>query len=465
MQWPPIQHPSMIFGNPGSQIVLVTLWTPATEVLKYADKDIFALSAPLYSRKRGISPLIRTLLSNKNIRYVLVTGADLDGVGDALSALFVSGVKHHQIVGTDVVIDDEISLASIRSMIANVSLVDLRTIKGKQWKKINEVVASLQRLPSYGKAEHFALPKIDPPTTMPSTDGGFFVHGRTLFEAHVKILQMILRFGEIKRHTAGEHTKDLAGVHVVIDSIDFDRRLPFTKKEGVAYQQQILNGKAKGVPYSYGKRLRSWFGTDQLDDVVRLLQKNAYTRKGVLQLWDATDDLKNNSCPGVMYAHVAIVNHKTVLTVHVRCMEATQGIAQTVFGFAGIQEYIAEKTGFEAGGMIVAVDCAYVEANASKRTAGYVAKHLDEVTAVKHDDPRGNLVISVMNGVILVTHVSRDDKVLGEWRGRTAKEIYRQLASQSVLFDAYHMFDIGAELQKAQIALKEGKTYHQDRSL
>ena len=80
-------------------------------------------------------------------------------------------------------------------------------------------------------------------------------------------------------------------------------------------------------------------------------------------------------------------------------------------------------------------------------------------------DPHGNIVIRTENKTIRAMHVNQNGKAIDEFTGSTAKEVYRKIASNIAISMIYHALDIGAELQKAETAIKEGKKYVQDRPL
>jgi hypothetical protein len=80
-------------------------------------------------------------------------------------------------------------------------------------------------------------------------------------------------------------------------------------------------------------------------------------------------------------------------------------------------------------------------------------------------DPHGNLVIRVEGGEIKVIHLSSRGSVLEEISGDNAKELFKKIASTNKISMIYHALDIGAELQKAEIALKKGVKYVQDKNL
>ncbi len=80
-------------------------------------------------------------------------------------------------------------------------------------------------------------------------------------------------------------------------------------------------------------------------------------------------------------------------------------------------------------------------------------------------DPHGNIVIRTENKKIVVNHFDQDGKLLDEFTGSTAKELYRKIDSEDRISMLYHALDIGAELYKAEQALKQGRKYEQDKPL
>lgn len=80
-------------------------------------------------------------------------------------------------------------------------------------------------------------------------------------------------------------------------------------------------------------------------------------------------------------------------------------------------------------------------------------------------DPHGNIVIRTENNFIIVNHFDQEGKLLDEFKGSTAKELYRKIDSEDRISMLYHALDIGAELFKAEQALKQGKKYEQDKPL
>jgi len=75
-------------------------------------------------------------------------------------------------------------------------------------------------------------------------------------------------------------------------------------------------------------------------------------------------------------------------------------------------------------------------------------------------DPRGNFVIRLENGKIVVHHYTPQGDRIGKFAGKTAKELLRQLESFISLIS--HATYLGRELQRAEDALRKGERYVQD---
>ena len=74
-------------------------------------------------------------------------------------------------------------------------------------------------------------------------------------------------------------------------------------------------------------------------------------------------------------------------------------------------------------------------------------------------------VIRVENGEIAADVASPDGTTLLTLTGKTAKHVYKKLAMLDLLSRPDHLMDIGAELEKAEIARDLGIQYRQDQPL
>ena len=70
-QYTPIYKPNQVLCGQG-QTAIVTGWTVRQAVAKDLETNEFAAIGNLYSPTRGISPLIRNLLANPQVRFLVV---------------------------------------------------------------------------------------------------------------------------------------------------------------------------------------------------------------------------------------------------------------------------------------------------------------------------------------------------------------------------------------------------------
>lgn len=157
------ESPHLIQGD-GQQIGILTLWTKKEHVLAHVPKDLYAVASQLYSRDEGISNLLRSLLTHKEIRDLVITGSDLNGCADALIALFENGVEHGRVIGAAGYVDPEIPSQAVDRVREHVQLHDHRTT---QVRKLAERIKAIPNKPSWGEPEEFPQAQLKPPKHFP----------------------------------------------------------------------------------------------------------------------------------------------------------------------------------------------------------------------------------------------------------------------------------------------------------
>jgi len=82
-------------------------------------------------------------------------------------------------------------------------------------------------------------------------------------------------------------------------------------------------------------------------------------------------------------------------------------------------------------------------------------------------DPKGYFLIKVdrEKKLIEVGYVQKDNRVEKIIVGKTAMEVFNTIIKEELISLLQHAADLGAELQKAEIALKENVEYVQDDPL
>ncbi len=124
----------------------------------------------------------------------------------------------------------------------------------------------------------------------------------------------------------------------------FNRQLPSFSGRTATYQG------------AYGFRLRRRFGFDQLERAYQVLKRNPDTRQVVLQLWDATTDLPDETgtprsadIPCNVVSMVKIRNQKLVWTQIMRSNDIQLGLPYNLVQFTFLQEVLASWLCIEPG--------------------------------------------------------------------------------------------------------------------
>lgn len=121
-----------------------------------------------------------------------------------------------------------------------------------------------------------------------------------------------------------------------------------------AYNQQITAYSDDGVSFhgAYGERWRNRFGFDQLELLLHLLRKEPHTRRAVLSMWGAAEDLSRNGhdLPCNTTAYFSLRDDALHLTVCNRSNDAVWGCyGANAVHFAVLLQYMAAGLGVSVG--------------------------------------------------------------------------------------------------------------------
>jgi len=113
------------------------------------------------------------------------------------------------------------------------------------------------------------------------------------------------------------------------------------------YKKLAEGGKIFG---GYGPRLSGWKEIHQLANVTKLLRKNSYSRKAVIQLFDCLDiKEKHKDVPCTCTLQFFARGGKLHMFTNMRSNDAYLGLPHDVFSFTMLQEIIARDLGLELG--------------------------------------------------------------------------------------------------------------------
>lgn len=102
---------------------------------------------------------------------------------------------------------------------------------------------------------------------------------------------------------------------------------------------------------AYGPRLRNWHGVDQLKEVLRLFQNDAYTRRAVMAIFDPSVDYQESKdIPCNNWLHWMIRDNRLNLSIALRSNDAIWGFSGiNSFEWSVLQEVLAHWAGVSVG--------------------------------------------------------------------------------------------------------------------
>lgn len=466
MKWP-LQFGELLHVDDlESNIGIVTLWTKKERVMEKLTER-YALIGQLYSRDEGVSALVRNCLANKRIRHLIVTGSDLYRSGEALIKLFENGIDvEHNIIGVEnASVDKEIPNSAIENLRKNAKIYDMRKV---EFAELNALIRKLPKLPSYGPAEEFKKAEVKLPETFPTDRTVFKIRERFIGEAWLKILYNIMRFGYLKTSKYANDTKELMNITTVItDETPEDPRMeeyfPFSKEELEEYVPQVTTPRQlEGVLYTYGQRLRNYKGIDQIKFMIEDIKKEKDSRRAIAFTWDVERDMHAEHAPCIDMIH-ALVQDRLYMTAYIRSNDMFNAWPKNAYALRKLQFIISDAVGIEPGSLTIISGSAHIYATDFRKTLALLEKYPPSLARI--GDPRGNILVRVENDEIVVIHLDSHGKRIDQFTGKTAMELYRKMAKELRISEINHAFDIGCELQKAEIALQLGIPYVQDALL
>lgn len=520
--WPIYFKNILRVGNLESNVAVATLWTERDVVEKILTKNSYAVVGNLYAAA-GINHIIRNVFANPMIRYIVVWGADMSQSGHALVKLMEKGIDDkHQIIDARGELEKEIPVAAILGFRENVRVIDLR---GKPFAQVNETIKNLKKLPPFAEAPRIFPPAKPNVSEWPSESVGFRAEGDTVAQTWLKILNLIQRYGKTEktRYASNNKLKEILNLTAIINREDPKKEylphyMPFSMQELTAYYPEMLTKrKIPGSAYNYGDRMRNQsvdaqgraLSVDQIKEIIDLLKRRPFSKKAFAVLYRVDDWVKadTSDTPCMTQLHARITQNKLFVTAYFRSQDMFHGWPRNAFALTRVQKEIADGVGIGMGPLTLITMSAHMYADDWK-TAEDILKesYLPELKyqpryphlvldrrgnwlidveydadftpdkfytapahthAIKHRASQRPLQEDLLRGKI-IAKLFPDEKMatpLATFEGRTAKEVYWQFVDWEIMNLPSHIFSIGEELAKAEIALRLGIEFKMDAPL
>jgi thymidylate synthase len=250
--------------------------------------------------------------------------------------------------------------------------------------------------------------------------------------------------------------------------------LPIDRTFLQRYIVQILEDAPydQAVKYTYGQRLRSWFGQDQIKQVVNKLGMELDSASAVMNLWDVSDHNQGGS-PCLNHIWVRIVDNELSLTATFRSNDMFSAWPANAMGLRQLQRHILNKVAEQRqrsltmGPLITVSQSAHIYDDCWEDAENVIKSQYHKILQRRdYSDPAGSFVITVQDDSILVEHLTPGSgEPVNCYSGKSALMICRAIAADCPGLQTEHSLYLGLEMQKAEMAMKARVVYEQDRAI
>ena len=512
-----IYKPNQLILGSG-YIAICTGWTPAKSVASKLDPSDYAVIGNLYSASRGINFLVRNLLANPHVRDLVIIGSTREdknsGSIQCLKDFFENGVhrgkndvgKECWVIDSFVkgYIDIDIPLEVLNQLRSSVTLKDCLTIYSIL-PTIKEIIE-----PMYGTfikpwAEPMAFPYSEPTSEVkPGPRYGHRIEGKTIAETWIKILQRIKTTGTIRPTGYDGKWQELIDLMAIVTDEPEDfyfpdpNYLPLDREYLKNYIPQILDDAdyREGVKYTYGQRLRSWFGEDQVDRVIDKLSKEIDSASAVMDLWDSgsggispvsidgnthfvsiarygrrlgDSDHDHGGSPCLNHIWVRVVDNELSLTATFRSNDMFSAWPANAMGLRALQCHIRDEIASQSdydltmGPLITISQSAHIYDDCWENVEQLLANQYQSIINQEfqnYSDPTGNFLVETDGNNITVSQLTPIGEFVGKWEGKNPLKLIRQIVTDCPSIQPSHIGYLAREIERAS---QQKTNYTQDR--
>lgn len=461
--------------NPRGRVGIITLWSKLDFVenaLRELGLDLdaktskIAVIGNLYGN--GMPHLLRNLLYNPQIRDLVICGANRSGSAEELIAFFEQGLEQTtylgetmtRIRGTNRVIDDIVTpdaflekprIKLVGDLCDQESRADLRSV----------VQTVHVPLPSSTERLKLPLPEVRI-SRFPSEPRDHSIVADTPLEAWRELVYRLVRFGHLVRLRKGER-QELQNVRVVVrkpgpDDVESLGQYNFSLDDLIRYQRDMLLGPLpEDQSYTYGNRIREYYGFDALAKFSERLRENPQDRDCYLALWDSRHDVDADDAPCLVSLFFRVFDEKLTLTATYRTHNALDAWMRNVYGLIKAQEIVARNAVLEVGPVTVISHSISVDPSRYE-----FAKRVADAKGFSVDmDPNGQFTVTIDReaGEVVLHHTSNEGVPLHEYRAKHAERIQHELARDCAISNINHAIYVGRQLANAQRCLETGEEF------
>jgi thymidylate synthase len=296
--------------------------------------------------------------------------------------------------------------------------------------------------------------------------------------------------------------------------------LPLDREYLKNYIPQILNDAdyREGVKYTYGQRLRSWFGQDQIKAVINKLIEENDSASAVMSLWDSgsgnpqsltsgcyslalksqlsrsnefffdsdgwgivpnsidrggrsvgDSDHNHGGSPCLNHIWVRVVDNELSLTATFRSNDMFSAWPANAMGLRALQRHIRDEIARQSdydltmGPLITISQSAHIYDDCWETVEQLLANQYQLIINQElreYSDPTGNFLVETDGNNITVSQLTPNGEFVGKWEGKNPLKLICQIIADCPSIQSFHIGYLAREIERAS---QQKTNYTQDR--
>lgn len=134
-------------------------------------------------------------------------------------------------------------------------------------------------------------------------------------------------------------------------SVEIPNGFPFKIEAQHKYAEQLLNPDLQGFVYTYGNRLREYFKTDQIENIINRINNDNSTRRAIAITIDPIRDYQEEEIPCLQQISFLVRNGRLHLTAMFRSNDIYGANFMNQLGLLNIFKYVSDETNIDVGSL------------------------------------------------------------------------------------------------------------------
>ena len=439
-------------------VAVVTGWTQVEKVSPCLSAKEYCTIGNLYSGTQGLSYLIRNLLYNPQISQVVLLSAtkmDSNSRSVAIAFEFLTGNFSEGVddlgrkcwktpIGG--MVDGNIPF---ESLIALSNRLVVNTFGSIQ--ELVEYVKSLPVVIPTAKLEREKFPEYEivKSTQLPAPYVGGIIRVKSVAQGFLESIYRVRTSGKLKETNHGLKWQELQNMMIVVED-NFDLPIPNYLPVDIEFLENYIPQICEDSPetltsYTYGSRMRSHFGVDQVELVIEKLRNDPTVASAVISLWDVQKD--RNSTPCLNHIWFRISDDRLYMTATLRSNDMFGAWCANIIGLRSLQILVANQLNIFPASLTTVSLSAHIYEDCFT----YVDATLDKYRKPLFiPDAIGNFLIqwNPTLDLISVTHEFPDGVKCREYFGLEPSEILKRIIHDSPQIAPSHAGYLGLRLSE-----------------